>query len=207
MFQSAPRVSGATALQDRPGSTIARFNPRPAMISGATQRGSSSRTASTMFQSAPRDVSGATSVAFNWSTVICMFQSAPRDDQRGDLDQAGMAVAFRPFQSAPRVMRGDVLERRVSVNAWRVSIRAPRDAGRRTRAPTYHAGWTFQSAPRDDLRGDNCAIALRGSSRMFQSAPRVSGATRLFSRASRHHLQGFNPRPAMICGATGQGHL
>jgi hypothetical protein len=60
----------------------------------------------------------------------------------------------------------------------------------------------FQSAPRVDLRGDARGRETESRKPGFNPRPAlICGATRA-KRAAMGIWQSFNPRPALICGAT-----
>ena len=108
-----------------------------------------------------------------------MFQSAPRDDCGATCTSAFLRNSSASFNPRPAMICG------ATGRAWWITTmqtcfnpRPAMTAGRQNAAHAMSVSALFQSAPRDDLRGDSAQVA------------------------SARDRRGFNPRPAMICGAT-----
>ena len=132
------------------------------------------------------------------------FQSAPRTFMRGDMRVIAVHDGIERFNPRPALSCGATNASQLRSTPSDVSIRAPHfHAGRREglvknvlvlivsiRAPHFHAGRPG-SATMDMMRS------------LFQSAPRTFMRGDRLPGRGRQPGRGFNPRPALSCGATG----
>ena len=201
------------------------FNPRPALSCGATII--LPYIFANVFVSirAPHFHAGRPLMAANVDQPS-LFQSAPRTFMRGDHSAQMMTAHIISFNPRPALSCGATNESSVGGTQGTVSIRAPHfHAGRRPRGGGYAGDWMFQSAPRTFMRGD-CAqrcwagelcVSIRAphfhagrpkSSSDTRRDPAFQSAPRTFMRGDQPEVlreayeKGFNPRPALSCGAT-----
>ena len=181
------------------------FNPRPALSCGATLLVHLPAQPTEVSIRAPHFHAGRRRQAMSCSARWVTFQSAPRTFMRGDDKGMVAQLSMSEFQSAPRTfMRGDCIVR-CNHSSICVSIRAPHfHAGRPMRPAGSAAVMVFQSAPRTFMRGDSIVVPPAQEKRVSIRAPHFhAGRPRPESFGSPS--RGFNPRPALSCGATRSG--
>ena len=183
-----------------------RVSIRAPQSHAGRQTDSDSRTCHSGFNPRPAVLCGATEACEINLKALVVFQSAPRSVMRGDR-QPSCRPVFAPFQSAPRsLMRGDLMRARCSPLHWSFNPRPAVLCGA-TFAPAYRGlvTYLFQSAPRSVMRGDDLSCTC-DDGRKFQSAPRSVMRGDLFQWEITATGICFNPRPAVLCGATPPCH-